>query len=257
MACLVKSLFGIGLAGVLCGDIALSQSHKAVGDVKGDGLALAERAKLLQVKADFASLDNVMRMYKLNAGNYPTTQQGFAVLTAMPTSSPVPKRWVRMMSKMPKDPWGNDYSYRFPGHTNPQEYEMICVGPDGKVGTGDDISSQNIAASEPASPANKAPAVAAGAEVDKRGADRAACILNQCNAQQAVRTYQNTHQLAVDVPIDWAKIYSPEGYIAKKPTCPAGGTYTYSATIPAFGTLVLKCSHAADLQHVPKDVTGW
>lgn len=101
-------------------------------------------AKLQQVKADVSSIDNMMRMYKLNAGNYPTTQQGLEALRTKPSTAPVPKMWTQLLTKDIKDPWGNNYGYKFPGRKNQQEYEIISKGPDGQDGTSDDISSQDI-----------------------------------------------------------------------------------------------------------------
>lgn len=105
---------------------------------------IGSSAKLQQVRADMSSIDNMMRMYKLNAGSYPTTQQGLAALRTKPTTAPVPKMWSQLLTKDLKDPWGNDYGYRFPGRTNAAEYELISKGPDGQDGTDDDISSQKL-----------------------------------------------------------------------------------------------------------------
>jgi general secretion pathway protein G len=100
-------------------------------------------AKLKQVDADSKAFDSALRMYKLNAGNYPTTQQGLQALVDRPTSAPVPKRWAKVVDHLNKDPWGNDYGYKFPGRKNASEFEIISKGPDGQEGTEDDISSQD------------------------------------------------------------------------------------------------------------------
>src|SRR5687767_15136132 len=70
---------------------------------------IGNAAKLKQVDADAKALDSAMRMYKLNAGNYPTKQQGLDALVTRPTSAPVPKRWEKVMDRLPADPWGNPY----------------------------------------------------------------------------------------------------------------------------------------------------
>lgn len=96
-----------------------------------------------------------------------------------------------------------------------------------------------------------------GAKAYKTAADRAACVLNQRNVQQAVRTYQGANNLAAGTPIDWEKVVGSQGRM-NEPVCPDGGTYTYSPTIPATGVQAVSCSHAHDeKKHVPKDVTGW
>jgi len=103
---------------------------------------IGNAAKLKQVDADAKAFDSALRMYKLNAGNYPTTQQGLHALVDKPSSAPVPKRWAKVMDRLNKDPWGNDYGYKFPGKKNASEFEIISKGPDGQEGTEDDISSQ-------------------------------------------------------------------------------------------------------------------
>ncbi|MCU0749293.1 MAG: type II secretion system major pseudopilin GspG [Akkermansiaceae bacterium] len=104
---------------------------------------IGDAAKLRQVESDFKSFQSAFAMYKLNAGNYPTSQQGFKALVEKPSSTPVPRRWVQVMSKIPLDPWDQDYIYRFPGKKRANEFEMISKGPDGQENTGDDLSSQD------------------------------------------------------------------------------------------------------------------
>ena len=41
--------------------------------------------------------------------------------------------------EIPRDPWGNDYVYRYPGQYNEHGYDLSSYGPDGKQGGGDDI----------------------------------------------------------------------------------------------------------------------
>jgi general secretion pathway protein G len=82
-------------------------------------------------------------MYKLNAGNFPTTAQGLKAMVEKPSSTPVPRRWVQVMSKIPLDPWDSPYGYRFPGKKRANEFEIISKGPDGMENTPDDLSSQD------------------------------------------------------------------------------------------------------------------
>ena len=104
---------------------------------------IGDAAKLRQTEADFKSLESALQMYKLNAGTFPTTQQGLKALQEKPSSTPVPRRWVQVMSKIPDDPWGAPYSYRFPGKKRANEFEIISKGPDGMENTADDLSSQD------------------------------------------------------------------------------------------------------------------
>ena len=104
---------------------------------------IGDSAKMQRVDADFNSLGSAIEGYKLNAGNYPTTQQGLKALVEKPTSAPKPDDWVKIADKVPTDPWQNEYGYKFPGSKNPAEFELISKGPDGIEGNEDDRSSQS------------------------------------------------------------------------------------------------------------------
>jgi general secretion pathway protein G len=47
------------------------------------------------------------------------------------------------MKKLPPDPWGADYGYRFPGKKVASDFEMFSKGKDGMENTADDLSSQD------------------------------------------------------------------------------------------------------------------
>jgi general secretion pathway protein G len=96
-----------------------------------------------RVTTDIKSFDNVLSVYKMNNGDFPTTQQGLAALVVRPTSAPQPKKWSQLMKKVPTDPWNQEYLYRNPGSKDPSTYEVYTKGPDRQVGTDDDISSQD------------------------------------------------------------------------------------------------------------------
>lgn len=104
---------------------------------------VGEGAKLTVVDGDFNSIGSALKMYRINAGGYPTTQQGLEALVNKPTTTPVPKRWTRLADEIPSDPWNQAYEYKFPGSKDPTMYELVSKGPDGQLGTEDDISSQN------------------------------------------------------------------------------------------------------------------
>src|SRR5690606_16219368 len=76
-----------------------------------------------------------------------------------------------------------------------------------------------------------------GARAWKKGSDRAACIMNIRNIQQAVRAHQNMNDLKEGDPIPWDKIFGDGGYLEAKPVCPAGGAYKFSDVLPPVGGL--------------------
>ena len=117
-------------------DVLLGGSIALIGKVK-DG------AKLQRVDADFNSIGSALMTYKINAGGYPTTQQGLQALVTKPTSTPVPRRWTALSKSVPLDPWQKAYHYKFPGKKDATEFELISSGPDGLDNTQDDLSSQD------------------------------------------------------------------------------------------------------------------
>ena len=42
-----------------------------------------------------------------------------------------------ILKQVPKDPWGNDYQYRYPGTHNTNGADLFSFGPDGREGNDD------------------------------------------------------------------------------------------------------------------------
>ncbi|MDX2110862.1 MAG: type II secretion system major pseudopilin GspG [Verrucomicrobiota bacterium] len=84
-----------------------------------------------------SGLDVPLLKYKMDLGNYPTTAEGFSSL--MSAQGAKAAKWRGpYIDKVPEDPWGNIYQYRFPGVKNAGKYDLFSYGPDG-VESGDDI----------------------------------------------------------------------------------------------------------------------
>jgi general secretion pathway protein G len=82
--------------------------------------------------------------FEVDTGQYPKGKNGLNDLVVAPRDV---QGWKGpyMKNEIPKDPWGNDYVYEFPGKRNPSSYDLMSLGPDGRSGTDDDITnwSQN------------------------------------------------------------------------------------------------------------------
>jgi prepilin-type N-terminal cleavage/methylation domain-containing protein len=106
-----------------------------------------------------------------------------------------------------------------------------------------------------------------GARAWKAGSDRAGCILNIRNVQQAVRGEANMKQLAIGDACLNNLIWGVNDTVyMKPPSCPSlpvpavGATnyVNFLAVVPATGTLYLTCVLAADpTLHVPAAYTDW
>jgi general secretion pathway protein G len=101
-----------------------------------------EGAKLAPIKGDFHSISSALRTYKINAGHYPSTEQGLQALVERPTIPPIPDDWVKLDTNVPTDPWKNEYRYRRLPDSSPRPFELRCVGPDGIEGSKDDRVSE-------------------------------------------------------------------------------------------------------------------
>ena len=92
-------------------------------------------AKTATAKSQIEMLGAALDAYRLDNGNYPTTQQGLGALWEKPTIDP-PLNWRSpyLRKAVPVDPWGRPYIYVFPGEQNPNGYDLISYGADGVPG---------------------------------------------------------------------------------------------------------------------------
>lgn len=91
-----------------------------------------DEARMVKAKQDVLAIQNAMDLYKLDNGNYPTTDQGLLALIEKPTSSPAPRNWQPYLKSLPKDPWGRDYLYLNPGEHG--DIDIFTEGADGAAG---------------------------------------------------------------------------------------------------------------------------
>lgn len=92
-----------------------------------------DEARVVKARVDIAAIETGLKLYRLDNGNYPTTEQGLLALIEEPGTEPLPKKWNKDRyldrEQVPKDPWGREYIYLSPGLHN--EYDIISYGADG------------------------------------------------------------------------------------------------------------------------------
>ncbi|MGD0278797.1 MAG: type II secretion system major pseudopilin GspG [Smithella sp.] len=95
-----------------------------------------DEARVAKAKIQMEALESALKLYKLDNGSYPTTEQGLIALVEAPTVGNIPKNWRQggylEKGKVPKDPWGNDFVYLSPG--NHGDFDLTCFGADGELG---------------------------------------------------------------------------------------------------------------------------
>ncbi|MEA3188693.1 MAG: ral secretion pathway protein [Chthoniobacter sp.] len=99
----------------------------------------SKQAKVTAAQSQINSMEIALDAFEVDCGFYPPGNSGLNALVEQPANAP---DWKGPYLKkgIPADPWGNPYVYSFPGKNNPSGYDLMSVGPDGRVGGDDDIT---------------------------------------------------------------------------------------------------------------------
>ncbi len=93
-------------------------------------------ARIAAAHQDIATLMNALKLYRLDNGRYPSTEQGLRALVEKPTVDPIPSNWKAGgyldSPNVRKDPWGNEYQFLNPGLHG--EIDVFSYGRDGQPG---------------------------------------------------------------------------------------------------------------------------
>ena len=114
---LIELLAVIAILGLIAA-FAVPQVLKWVSGARSDSARI-------QIEALGASID----LYRLEVGSFPPT------LEALIEKPPGVDNWNGPYLKkklIPKDPWGNDYIYRYPGSNG--SYDLLSLGADNAEG---------------------------------------------------------------------------------------------------------------------------
>ena len=96
----------------------------------------ADGAKVTEAKIQVKNFETGLRLFKMDNGYYPSTEQGLEALITAPQSGEIPENYKSggYLEKrtVPLDPWGNSYMYICPGMQG--DYDIISYGADGAAG---------------------------------------------------------------------------------------------------------------------------
>ena len=99
-------------------------------------LERADDARITAARTDVNNLMQALKLYKLDNGQYPTTEQGLNALVEPPAVGALAKKWrtggYLEKGRVPKDPWDNDFVYISPGLHG--DFDLISYGPDNQSG---------------------------------------------------------------------------------------------------------------------------
>lgn len=104
-----------------------------------------EQAKQVKARMQIESISTALKIYKLDNGVYPSTEQGLQALVTPPTSGVLPKKWRKggylEKGKVPVDPWDNAFVYLSPGVHD--DFDLTSYGHDGAPGGEDENADIN------------------------------------------------------------------------------------------------------------------
>jgi general secretion pathway protein G len=123
---LLELLVVIAILGLLIGLVAPAALRQLGG------------ARVSVTKQSIERIGSVLDMYKLDAGTYPSSEQGLLALVEQPTGV---SSWNGPYVKgaVPVDPWSHGYLYRNPSSRAGHDYDLCSAGPSGTASSSDAI----------------------------------------------------------------------------------------------------------------------
>jgi len=95
-----------------------------------------DEARSAKARLQIESLETALKLYKLDNGSYPATEQGLRALVEAPAVGGLAKSWRQggylEKGNVPKDPWDHDFVYVSPGAHG--DFDLSSLGADGEPG---------------------------------------------------------------------------------------------------------------------------
>jgi general secretion pathway protein G len=93
-------------------------------------------ARIAEAKIQIKNFETALKLFKLDNGFYPSTEQELVALVEQPTVGQIPQKYrvggYLEQKKIPADPWGNPYLYISPGVYG--DFDIMSYGADGREG---------------------------------------------------------------------------------------------------------------------------
>lgn len=86
------------------------------------------KSEVAVAKSQMTAFEKALDSYRLDVGNYPTTEEGLAALVKKPAN----EKWngPYLKKDIPLDPWGHSYQYQVSGPNG--DYQITSSGKDGQ-----------------------------------------------------------------------------------------------------------------------------
>lgn len=96
-----------------------------------------EQAKITAAQAQLSNFETALDAFNVDNGYFPRGKDGLMELVQQPANA---QSWRGPYLKdIADDPWGRPYIYDYPGKHNERSYDILSMGPDGRIGGDDDI----------------------------------------------------------------------------------------------------------------------
>lgn len=89
-----------------------------------------DQARAVAARQDIASIAQALKLYRLDNGRYPSSEQGLRALVERPSNGA--NNWRNYLERLPNDPWGQPYQYLSPGVHG--EFDVFSLGADSQPG---------------------------------------------------------------------------------------------------------------------------
>ena len=100
-----------------------------------------EQARNTAAKTQISNFETALDAFEVDNGYYPKGKNGLNDLVVQPKDAPNWHGPYMKQETIPLDPWQHAYIYDCPGKHNASTYDIMSMGPDGRVGGDDDITS--------------------------------------------------------------------------------------------------------------------
>ncbi len=99
-------------------------------------ISRTDDARVVDARIQIKNFETALRLFKMDNGFYPSTEQGLEALISPPSIGEIPENYrpggYLEKKRISSDPWGNEYIYISPGQQG--EYDIISYGADRKPG---------------------------------------------------------------------------------------------------------------------------
>ncbi len=91
-----------------------------------------DEARVTAARSDIQQIGNALELYRLDNGQYPSSDQGLDALVEEPAGYPEARNWNSegYLKRLPIDPWGEPYLY----FSEDRSIEVYSFGVDRKEG---------------------------------------------------------------------------------------------------------------------------